>query len=166
MFKIKTEKFSGPLDLLLQLIDQQQLDITEISIAQVTDSYISHLEQLQDKDPEELSDFLVMAARLLVMKSKAILPIFEEEEIFDDLEAQLKIYKEFLDASRKIAEMIKLEKFLYSRIKPAIDLSVEFSPSDNITAENLKQSFMYLLKKFTRLKIRFLKIIFFGVWFS
>ena len=147
MYKISVDKFQGPLDLLLQLIEQEKLEITEISLSQVTDSYLEYLETLTDYDPEELSDFLVIAARLLLLKSRAILPEVEDEEPVDDLEKQLKIYKEFLEATKKVEALLKLERFSFSRLKPAYELKVEFSPANNITTDNLKLSMLAVLKR-------------------
>ncbi len=66
--------FEGPLDLLLKLIEREELDITEIALAQVADQYLAHIRALEAPDPNALSAFLVMAARLLLIKSRALLP--------------------------------------------------------------------------------------------
>ncbi len=66
--------FEGPLDLLLRLIEREELDITEIALAQVADQYLAHVRALDAPDPGALSSFLVMAARLLLIKSRALLP--------------------------------------------------------------------------------------------
>jgi segregation and condensation protein A len=147
MYKIKIEKFQGPLDILLQLIENQQLAITEIAIGEVTDQYIEYIEKMVDLDPEELADFLVLAARLLILKSRALLPILEEDEAVDDIARQLKIYKEFLDASKKIEAMLKLENFSFSRLRPPFEMKVEFSPAENLTVANLKQTMLAVLKR-------------------
>jgi segregation and condensation protein A len=147
MYKIKIQKFQGPLDLLLQLIEQQKLEITEVSIGEVTDQYIEHMEGLIDYDPDELSDFLVLAARLLLLKSKAILPILEEEEELDDLEKQLKIYKEFLEAAKRLDKMMKKTTFTYSRTKPPFEVKVEFSPAPNMKPKDLHSAFLTVLKR-------------------
>ncbi|HCC23296.1 TPA: hypothetical protein DF272_03905 [Candidatus Falkowbacteria bacterium] len=147
MYKIKIDKFAGPMDLLLQLIEQQKLEITEVSLSQVTDQFIGYTEKLSERDPEELSDFLVVAARLLYLKSKAILPVIDDEEDFDSLEKQLRIYKEFLEATKKVEQILKQEKFLYSREKTKIDLQVDFSPAENITTNNLKSVLIQVLKR-------------------
>lgn len=147
MYKIKTEKFSGPLDLLLQLIEEQKLEITEISLAQVTDQYIKHLESMQDHDPEELADFLVIAGRLLLLKSKALLPYLETEEELDDLESQLKMYKEFVEASKKIEEMLLSPQFSFSRTKPPVKTEIEFAPPQNLKIIDMKQVFLGVLKR-------------------
>lgn len=147
MYKIKIEKFNGPLDLLLQLIEEQKMAITEIAMAQVTDQYLEHIEKIEDRDPEELSDFLVVASRLLYLKSKAILPLQEQEEVYDDLEKQLKMYKEFVEASKKINQMIKAGNFTFSRSKPLQEMKVIFSPAPNITVKNLREVFLTILKR-------------------
>jgi segregation and condensation protein A len=66
--------FEGPLDLLLKLIEREELDITEIALAQVADQYLAHVRALTVPDPNALSSFLVLAARLLLIKSRALLP--------------------------------------------------------------------------------------------
>jgi len=128
MYEIKSEKFNGPLDLLLQLIEGEKLKITEISIAQVTDQFLAYIEKMEEKNPEELADFLFVAARLLLLKSKAILPEVDDEGELDDLEKQLKLYKEFVEASKKINALILEKRFTFSRERPPLKTDVEFSP--------------------------------------
>ena len=70
------ENFSGPFDLLLNLIDEQNLDISEISLSQVTEQFLNYLDNLESEKPDELADFLVIATKLLFLKSKKILPDF------------------------------------------------------------------------------------------
>ena len=92
--RIRVENFEGPLDLLLQLIEQDELDITKVSLLEVTEQYINYLEEVEDKEPEMLADFLLIAAKLLYIKSKVLLPEIElenEDEI--DLVEQLKCIK-------------------------------------------------------------------------
>jgi segregation and condensation protein A len=71
--QFKIEKFEGPLDLLLQMVEQEHLAITEVSLAKVTDQYIEYLEHTSIPT-DELADFLVVAARLLLLKSRVLLP--------------------------------------------------------------------------------------------
>ena len=116
MIEFTTEKFSGPLGLLLQLIEGEKLDITEINLAKIADQYVSYLRTLSDTDAEEMADFLVIAAKLLFIKSKALLPYLntdEDEKEIDDLEKQLKMYKEFIAASQKVKDIIAEEHFLF-----------------------------------------------------
>ena len=74
MKEIKLEKFQGPLDLLLRLIEGQELDISQVSLAQVTDQYLNYLDSAKNISATELADFLVIATKLLVIKSKILLP--------------------------------------------------------------------------------------------
>lgn len=116
MIEFTTEKFSGPLGLLLSLIEGEELDITEIALAKIADDYVNYIRSANDIDPEEMADFLVVAAKLLFIKSKALLPYLysgEEEAEIDDLEKQLKMYKEFIVASQKIKELISRKHFLF-----------------------------------------------------
>src|SRR5437762_5328796 len=98
MLKTKLKQFEGPLDLLLSLIEQRQLDITTIALAEVTEQFLQYLKQLPKIDPTSLADFLSIAAKLLVIKSKAILPTLalapDEEDAGFDLEAKLLLYKQ------------------------------------------------------------------------
>ena len=100
-YQISTEIYSGPLDLLLQLIERAELDITKLSLAKVTDQYLAHIRTLQEKDPIEVSAFLVIAARLVLIKSLVLLPktdisdLTSEEDPGETLAKQLIAYKKF-----------------------------------------------------------------------
>jgi segregation and condensation protein A len=147
MYQVKSEKFSGPLDLLLQLIEKEKLEITEISLAQVTDQFVERLEGMEEHLPEELADFLVVAARLLLLKSKALLPLLGQEEDLDDLEKQLRMYKEFVEASKKIQERIGEQKFSYTRKKVISMREVEFHPPMGLRGVAMKSVFLTVLKR-------------------
>jgi len=108
MYKCKIEQFEGPLDLLLQLIENEELNISEISLSKIADQYVEHV-NVNTIDANELSDFLLIAAKLLLAKSRYLLPFLntEDDEDIGDLEQRLKIYKEFLDASKVIDELYR-----------------------------------------------------------
>ena len=146
-YEIKIEKFSGPLDLLLQLIEAQKMPVTDIALAEVTEQYLIYLEKLENKDPEEVADFLVVAARLLLLKSKAILPILTDEVEPDELEKQLKIYKEFLEASKKVSAILALDQRSFAREKAPQKSEVVFSPPIGIDVLQLKNVFLGVLKR-------------------
>lgn len=107
MVQVKLEQFEGPLDLLLQLTSEQKLDITAVSLAKVTEQFLEYVKNLPEKNPVILADFLVTAAKLLLIKSKALLPNLdlgiEEEEVVTDLTAQLLLYKKY----REVAKYLK-----------------------------------------------------------
>jgi len=115
MLEVKIKNFEGPLDLLLKLIEKQEMDITKISLAQIADQYVEYIKATKDIKPEDIGDFLVMAARLMFIKSKILLPYFEweEDEEEEELKQQLKIYKEFLEASKNLEEILKQKNFSY-----------------------------------------------------
>jgi segregation and condensation protein A len=116
MIDFTTEKFSGPLGLLLSLIESEEMDITEVNLAKIADEYVNYIRGAKDINAEEMADFLVLAAKLLFIKSKALLPYLytaEDEAEVDDLEKQLRMYKEFVSASQKIKEIIAEKHFLF-----------------------------------------------------
>src|SRR5512135_468158 len=99
-YTVNTPVYQGPLDLLLQLIERAELDITRLALAQVTDQYLAHLRAMQDAPAEEVSAFLVIAAKLLQIKSEALLPrppvrVEGEEDPGEALARQLIIYKRY-----------------------------------------------------------------------
>jgi len=108
-YKIDTPVYQGPLDLLLQLIETAELDITTLALAQVTNQYLKHLEKLQDLPPDEVSAFLVIAAKLIQIKSEALLPQQaagreEEIDIGNELARQLIAYKRYKEIADLLAD--------------------------------------------------------------
>ncbi|WP_432355080.1 segregation/condensation protein A [Sporosarcina sp. A2] len=82
-YNVKLEAFEGPLDLLLHLINRLEIDIYDIPMAQLTNQYIEHLHAMRVLELDELSEYLVLAATLIEIKSKMLLPV-HEGEVFDD----------------------------------------------------------------------------------
>jgi segregation and condensation protein A len=150
MIQIKIEKFEGPLGLLLSLIEKEELDITEICLAKVADQYIQYIKLAININPDEMADFLVVAAKLLLIKSKALLPYLfpEEEKEIEEFELQLKMYKEFIEATKKIEKMIGKKKFMFAREfnRQAILANAHlFSPPKNLKAADLLMIFSDLI---------------------
>jgi segregation and condensation protein A len=148
MHEVKLDQFEGPLDLLLDLIQEDNLDITKVSLAKVTDQYVSYMKEIEETRPAELADFLVIAAKLLYIKSKALLPflVWEEEEE-GDLEKQLKLYKEFLEASKKVRKIINRKKFTFARVKPLVVSEIMFNPPKSVNKYRLAETFRDVLAK-------------------
>ena len=146
MYEIKVEKFEGPLDLLLRLIERDELDITEVSLAKVTDQYIAQMERLPELSPEELADFLVVAAKLLFIKSRSLLPYltWEEDEEDGDLERRLKMYREYVEAAQKMQDLISKKRFTYVREKPPVS-AMGFIPPRDFSSEKLATMFLNIL---------------------
>jgi segregation and condensation protein A len=104
---VQVEGFTGPFDLLVRLIERRELDVLTISLAAVTEQYLEHLATLQRRDPEHLSAFLVVAAKLLLIKSSLLLPSADRtaagsEPAPDptDLTERLREYQKFRRASQ------------------------------------------------------------------
>ncbi len=122
-YRIYTEVYEGPLDLLLDLITKAELEITRLALAKVTDQYLTHLEDIQEKSAVEVSGFLVIAAKLIQIKSEALLPrppVREEgeEDPAEALARQLKIYKKIKDAAKWLKSMEEKGQHTYIRLAP------------------------------------------------
>ncbi|MFA7319689.1 MAG: segregation/condensation protein A [Parcubacteria group bacterium] len=147
-YHVRTDKFEGPMELLLELIQKEKLDITELSMAKVTDEYLEHIRSNQDIHLEHMADFLTVAARLILIKSKAILPTLkfseEEEEEIKDLTYQLEEYKKFKEAAVKLGHMTEEKRFCYSR-EGFANVAPIFYPPEDINAYDLKKYFMSVL---------------------
>jgi segregation and condensation protein A len=147
MKKIQIEQFEGPLEFLLELIEHEKLSITDISLSQVTEQYLKMLEGLAEKNAEDLADFLVVASKLLLIKSRVLLPeLVLEDEDESDLALQLKMYKEYYDASKVITQMIAVHHFSFSREKPAVSITPVFNPPKSLNQGLLLELFRKVLK--------------------
>lgn len=124
-YQIELPVFNGPLDLLLHLIERNELDITAISLARVTEQYLAQIEQMKQERIDELMDFLVIGARLVLIKSRALLPqtpvLIEGEETEDPAEAlirQLKQYRRFKVAAAALHQRELQGYRTYLRVAP------------------------------------------------
>ncbi|MDA2935666.1 segregation/condensation protein A [Patescibacteria group bacterium AH-259-L05] len=142
MYTIKLEQFSGPFDILLSLIEKEKLDITEVSLSKVADEFLKYVHTLEEVSAQELADFLEVVAKLILIKSRLLIPeaIFDEEEA-DELIDQLKIYREFAHASKGVSHLVAAP--LYSFAKEKIPLA----ETSNITFD-LKVDPLLLEKNF------------------
>lgn len=138
------EKFEGPLDLLLSLIEKEKLDITQVSLAQVADQYLEYIKDEQSLSLQNLSAFLTIAARLILIKSRALLPILsftdDEEEAMEDLEYHLKAYKIFREASLKMGTLFLQSQTAFER-EGFLGTQTVFYPPKGITKESLRDHF-------------------------
>lgn len=144
---LKLEKFEGPLQLLLELIGEEKLNITEIALAEVTEQYLAYLNTLENERPEALADFLVVATRLVFLKSRELLPTLSaDEEDGISLADQLKMYQKFVEASKIVLAKWEEKKHAYGREEPPLK-SIEFVLPANALAQNLLDSISNLLKR-------------------
>ena len=108
-YEVSLEKFEGPLDLLIHLIQKNKIDIYDIPIAEITNQYLAHIEKWRELDMEVASEFVVMASKLLEIKSRMLLPRAkdeeeDEEDLKEKLVRQLIEYKIFKNISTYLEE--------------------------------------------------------------
>lgn len=141
-YKIVLNNFEGPLDLLLKLIDKSKIDIYDIPISDITEQYMSYMYKMEDLNLELASDFIVMAATLLEIKSKMLLPIERnsdeddtEEDPREELVLKLLAYKKYKEAAKELREYEKIE--LQAFYKPQDEFSFEEDTEEKIDFYNL-----------------------------
>jgi segregation and condensation protein A len=140
-YTVTTPIYEGPLDLLLQLIEHAELDITSIALAQVTDQYLAYIHQMQ-VPADEISAFLVVAAKLLQIKSEALLPrppVREagEEDLGEALARQLQIYKRFKEMANWLDAREAQHLRTYLRVSPPLKIEGRLDMSDISLADLL-----------------------------
>lgn len=147
MRDISTGSFSGPLDLLLRLIEEQQMDISQVSLGTVTEQYLTALQKLEELPADELADFLVVAAKLIYIKSKLMIPsaAVDDDDLGADLERQLRLYKLFVDAARGLNRLWNRHRTIYSRDGYA-HLEPIFNPPPHLQADDLRAIFRDIIK--------------------
>lgn len=146
-YNIDTEVYTGPLDLLLQLIERAELDITRLALAQVTDQFLEHMHAMQEQNASEVSAFLVIAARLVQIKSAALLPREStptgslEEDPGDSLARQLIIYNRFKELAQFLEgrEEAGLHSYLRLETSPRIQLPLRLDLSE-LTLESFLEA--------------------------
>lgn len=156
IYELSVEQYKGPLDKLLELIEGKKMEVTRFSLVAVTGEFLTYIEELKKKEKEDergatsqlLADFLVIASRLLLIKSKALLPALplseeEEGEIFD-LETRLKIYQEIKNSQLLIRNNWSVLPNMWSR-EFLMTREAVFYPPAGIKADDLKSSIMKLV---------------------
>ena len=134
-YTVSTPVYEGPLDLLLSLIEHAELDITSVSLASVTDQYLERIRALPNMDAEEISAFLVIAAKLIQIKSEALLPrppVREvgEEDLGESLARQLRLYKKFKEVTVWLQERTEKNLRTYLRVAPPPKVEPRLDMSD------------------------------------
>lgn len=168
-YKVKLEVFEGPLDLLLYLIKRDEVDIYDISIERITKQYLEYMEAFQVLNIDVAGEFIVMAANLLYIKSRTLLPrdqqMAEEDAEEDDprweLIRQLIEYKKFKEA----AGMLRNREAMQDKLFPRFPVVPELAPADNLLVEevsifDLINAFQKILKRLDKNKPEDLRQIF------
>jgi len=147
-FQVDLDKYKGPLQLLLELIEKQELPITDVSLAKVTDDYLVYVNE-NEPSIGELADFLVIATRLLLIKSRELLPDeqIDEEETKTSLAAQLQLYKLFAEAAELIDAQHQNTKKSFSRAQANVVKLDQFVLPEGMTVSNLETAFSSLMKR-------------------
>jgi segregation and condensation protein A len=150
MFKVQIEKFEGPLDLLLKLIEERRLDITRLNLAKVADDYLEYTRTNENINLENLADFVNIASRIILIKSQSILPALEitqeEEKEIADLENKLKEYQKFKTAAEKIRSFRSNGRFSISR-DYLLGIDAVYTPPKNVNAFDLKKAFLKVISE-------------------
>lgn len=151
IYEINLENFSGPISKLLSLIEDKKYEIRTVDLAKVTGDFVDFVNSLSNAHPRLLADFIAVAARLMLIKSRDLVPDLEltkeEEEQITDLEERLKIYQQFKGATVLFGDLYNRKQMVFSRPerkRKKADDKVVFLPPQNLTAEvllsNLKKS--------------------------
>ena len=163
------EKFWGPLDLLLSLIEEKKLAINEISLSNVTDQFLEHLKNISENKSSDyqriLADFLVIASRLILIKSRSLLPNLvlnqEEEGDIKELEERLKLYQQIKTLGHELGKWSKNRQSYFER-DSYFNLPTMFYPPKNVLPVDLHkvyESFLKTLPQVEKLEEQSLKRI-------
>ncbi|MBU5437577.1 segregation/condensation protein A [Tissierella sp. MSJ-40] len=132
-YKIMLESFEGPLDLLLHLIEKAQIDIYDIPINDITEQYINYIYQMEELNLELASDFLVMAATLLEIKSKMLLPQQKTDQN-DNIQLELEEVDPRMELVRRLVEYKKYKNISKElRFYEEIQSKIYYKPKEDLT---------------------------------
>ncbi|PLT34819.1 segregation/condensation protein A [Bacillus sp. V5-8f] len=161
MYKIKIDAFEGPMDLLLHLINRLEIDIYDIPMAEITEQYVGYIHAMKELELDVASEYLVMAATLVAIKSKMLLPKHEEdfhedngegfgyeEDPRDELVEKLLEYRKYKNAAHEFKALEEERNLVFT--KPPSDLS-EFSQADDSARVDLNISLYDMLGAFQKL---------------
>ncbi len=149
-FTIAIGDFNGSLETLLTLIQKRKLHISEVSLSQVTDEYLSYIRSLNNINQQEIAEFLVIASTLLLIKSKSLLPnlelSLEEEEDMEELEYRLRLYAIYQNSREVLSKHLQNSLPLIAPIK---SIKIKSTPKefkkDNITIQSLSDIIQELI---------------------
>lgn len=151
-YRVKIEQFQGPLDLLLHLVSRARIDIEDIFVSKVTGQYLEYVAKMQDLSMDMASEFLEMAAMLVYIKSRMILPTNEfDEELEEDPEqeliSRLKEYKAFKDASNELKEHEEKALKVYYKLPEEVAYPNEKIELEQMTMQALVDAYHEVLQR-------------------
>ena len=151
-YTVQLQQFEGPLDLLLHLIEESEVDVKDIFVSEITSQYLSYMDQLDELDMDTASEFLTMAATLLYIKSRQLLPRPPKEEDAEEdpetlLIRQLQDYKAFKEASEKLKSLFESAKDACTRLPEDVPLPPKEVALDGATMDGLFAAFLEMLER-------------------
>ncbi len=158
-YKVTFEVFEGPLDLLLYLIKKEEVDIYEVNLTSLATQFIEYIDTMRLLDLEIAGEFLVMAATLMYIKSRELLPVDQqvqtegEDEGEDprwELIRQLVEYKKFKDAAAKFAVLEARQEDVFPRVPGKIEFAAEATPRPDVSIFDLVNAVNSVLKRFNK----------------
>lgn len=160
-YKVELDVFEGPLDLLLYLIKQDEVDIYDIPIERITNQYMQYLDVMKMLDLNIAGEFIVMAATLMMIKSRMLLPVEERPEMEDeedprwDLVRQLVEYKKFKDAANHLGDLEARQENMFARSGEGIQLGPEPDIAlEDVSIFDLISAFNEALRKAPREELK------------
>ena len=169
MYKVRIDKFEGPFDLLVYLIQNAKMDIYDIRVAEITEQYIAYLKEMGEPNVEVSSEFIVLAAVLIRLKSRMLLPrVNEIGEIVIDEDPRMELASRLAEyvRTKKIAEMLqeRIEANECVHEKPAEDMSIYIDSPDELLKTDIEQfvsafnAFLQKKKRVADVKKRYQRI--------
>ncbi len=155
-FAIKTEVFEGPLELLIELVERRKLLINDVSLSSVTDEYLARVAEMQERSLPNTALFITLAATLLLIKSKSLLPVIElsgeEEAVIEDLEERLRRYQVFRDIAKELVIRFGTMSLYEPEFVPPRDPL--FTPTREITVPTLTTAMQEVLTNLPRPEVK------------
>lgn len=157
-YKVKFEVFEGPLDLLLYLIKKEEVDIYEVNLTRLAEQFIEYIELMRELDLDVAGEFLVMAATLMYIKSRELLPVDQRAEAQDDDEGedprwelirQLVAYKKFKDAAARLQELEARQEAIFPRAPAPPQIEAPPPPRPEVSIFDLLSAVNEVLKRFS-----------------
>jgi segregation and condensation protein A len=142
MYNVRINQFEGPLNLLLELIEDRKISINEISLAEITEEYLNYVRTLDALPQENIAEFLDIASALILIKSKSLLPSLdvseEDNSSIEELQRRLNIYKAFKRLALVIEERIKKNEILFAR-PSFLNVKLAFIEPKNANVQALRE---------------------------
>jgi segregation and condensation protein A len=148
-FSVKTQSFEGPLELLLDLIEKRKLHISDVSLAQVADDFIAHIQKQEQFPVAESAHFILIASTLLLIKSKSLLPSLtlteEEQSSIYDLETRLKLYERMRELSKHVKAAFGSQIMFGREYK--FEIAPQFAPDPRMTLQGVHDAMKSLINR-------------------